>query len=91
MGDAGIHELCQDILTFLLDNPRGQDTLEGIAEWWLMEREIRREVARVQRALARLIDEGLLVEKTGADGRVCYGLNEGRIDEIRGRAEGAWE
>lgn len=87
-GDADTHALCQDILSFLLDNPRGQDTLEGIAEWWLMEREIRREVARVERALARLVADGLLAEKTGADGTVRYALNAGRMDEIRGRAEG---
>jgi len=87
-GDADTHELCQEILSFLLDNPRGQDTLEGIAEWWLMEREIRREMARVERALVRLVFDGLLVEKTGADGTVRYALNEGRMNEIRGRAEG---
>jgi hypothetical protein len=83
------HELCRDILSFLLDNPRGQDTLVGIAEWWLMEREIRREVTRVERALSRLVADGLLVEKTGADGTVRYALNVGCMDEIRRRVEGA--
>ena len=85
-GENDTHELCRDILSYLLDNPQGQDTLEGIAEWWLMEREIRREVRRVRRALVRLIDDGLLVETTGVDGTVRYGLNLGRMDEIRGLA-----
>lgn len=80
------HELCRDILIYLLDNPQGQDTLEGIAEWWLMEREVRREVRRVRRALVQLIDDGLLVERTGADGTVRYSLNPERLDEIRDRA-----
>lgn len=88
-GENDTHELCRDILSYLLDNPQGQDTLEGIAEWWLMEREIRREVRRVRRALVLLIDDGLLVEKTGADGTVRYRLNPERLDEIRDRAQGA--
>lgn len=88
-GENDTHELCRDILSYLLDNPQGQDTLEGIAEWWLMEREIRREVRRVRRALVLLIDDGLLAEKTGADGTVRYRLNPERLDEIRDRARGA--
>lgn len=83
--DNDCHDLCQDILSFLLENPRGQDTLEGIAEWWLMEREIRRELARVQQALARLVAEGLVLEKRGVDGSVRYGLHAERMEEIRRR------
>lgn len=50
------------ILAYLREHPRAMDTLEGIAEWWLMHHRIRRDAAILQTILERLIREGVLEE-----------------------------
>jgi DNA-binding Lrp family transcriptional regulator len=41
------------------------DTLEGIAEWWIMRQRIRVDVDRLLRALEHLTERGIL-ERIGA-------------------------
>ena len=55
------------ILAYLVENPKAQDTLEGIVEWWLLEREIKFETARVREALADLVARGLILETKGIE------------------------
>lgn len=63
------------ILDYLKHNPSAEDTLEGIAQWWLLEQQIRIERARVKAALKRLVDRKLLSVRRGVDGRIRYRLN----------------
>ena len=46
------------IMAYLVDHPNARDTLEGIVEWWLLEREIKFETARVKEALSNLVAGG---------------------------------
>jgi hypothetical protein len=39
----------------------GQDTLEGIAHWWILEQKIRNEAAKVKEALDHLVTESLVM------------------------------
>ena len=34
-------QVAKDILAYLAEHPQAMDTLEGIAEWWLMRQHIR--------------------------------------------------
>jgi len=79
VGSDEIDELGTEILAFLKENPKARDTLKGIAEWWLLERDVRRETEKIRQALARLVAAGWLVERREADGRVHYRLNEDRL------------
>ena len=72
-----------EILAYLVDHPKAQDTLEGIVEWWLLEREIKFETARVKVALSELVDIGLILEKKGPDSQIHYRINQSRFEEIR--------
>ena len=72
-----------EILAYLVDHPKAQDTLEGIVEWWLLEREIKFETARVKEALSELVDKGLILEKKGPDSQIHYRINQSRFEEIR--------
>jgi hypothetical protein len=56
-------------------NPRAQDTMEGIVQWWLLEQEIRFELSRVQEAVRRLVRHRLVLEQRQMDGRILYQLN----------------
>ncbi len=80
-----VRDLSHEILEFLLENPRARDTLEGITEWWLLERDIQRETERVRQALSRLVADDLIDEVQGADGRRHYLLNRRRLEAIRER------
>ncbi len=77
-----------EILAYLLANPEARDTLEGIAEWWLLERHIARQVRRIEAALDQLVGEGLLLRREAVDGRARYAVNRQRLEEIRGLVEG---
>ena len=54
---------------------RAQDTFEGIAEWWLLERWVRHETGEVRAALDRLVAAGRLGQRRGRDGRMHYRLS----------------
>lgn len=74
-----IDEIGRAILRYLADNPGSRDTIEGIAEWWLMEHHVRQQTAAVQRSVDRLVASGLLDARRTGDGRSHYSLSqEGR-------------
>jgi hypothetical protein len=76
-------EMVRDVLTYLVNNPDAQDTLEGIAEWWLLERKIESRAAKVKEVLADLVARGLILERRGSDSRLRYLINTDRQHEIR--------
>jgi DNA-binding MarR family transcriptional regulator len=65
-------QACYYILSYLLDNPDAGDTLEGIVEWWVLHQRIRFETQTVSQAVAKLVDDGFIVEQKGPDSRVIY-------------------
>ena len=85
-------EACYHILAYLVDNPDAGDTFEGIVEWWLLHQRIKFETRTVSAAVAKLVDEGLIVEEKGSDSRVVYRVRrdaqdsqniQTRLDQIR--------
>jgi hypothetical protein len=77
------------ILSYLSANPEANDTSEGIAQWWLLEQEIRDQTAAVERALAELADAGWLIARGNSGSPPRYRLNPARAEEIRALLEGA--
>lgn len=75
-------QLALEILAYLAEHPDAQDTLEGIVEWWILERRIKTEAAKVKKALAQLVDEGLIVESKGRDSRPHYRINRRKHNQI---------
>jgi hypothetical protein len=71
------------ILTYLAEHPEAQDTLEGIVEWWLLERQIKFQTARVKEALSELVVKGLILEKKGPDSQTHYRINQKKYEEIK--------
>ena len=57
--DASLRAL---VLGYLNDHPTAMDTLDGIAEWWILRQQIEIEVRRVSAVLATLVHEGVLEE-----------------------------
>ena len=71
------------ILAYLVENPKAQDTLEGIVEWWLLEREIKFRTARVKEALSDLVARGLILEKRGSNSQRHYLINKHKYEKIQ--------
>ena len=67
--------LAQEILDYLTRNPQANDTLEGIAGWWLREQKIRHTVADAKAALAELVRRKLVLAHEAADGKTHYRMN----------------
>lgn len=70
------------ILGYLVENPNAQDTLEGIVEWWLLDRLTRSNAARVKDALEKLVTTGLVLERRGKASRTYYKINRRKLKEI---------
>ena len=76
-----------DILTFLAEHPDSSDTLDGIVQWWLLERRIEHQIAKVKEALAELVNDKLVLEYQAKDARVHYRLNQRKHAEIQALLE----
>ena len=75
--------IAYEILEYLIDNPNAQDSLEGIVEWWLLERTIKQQTPFVEEALSMLVAERLVLARKGIDSRTHYKLNSRRRRKIR--------
>jgi len=60
------------IIDYLETNPAAQDTLRGIAEWWLREGTSAEISANVLTAVANLVTKGKLIARRRPDGQVHY-------------------
>lgn len=69
----GEEEMADAIFGYLAEHPHASDTMEGIAEWWIMRHQIRVEVDTLKRILRQLTSSGLL-EKTGVGDKARYHL-----------------
>lgn len=71
------------ILAYLVDHPKAQDTLEGIVEWWLLERIIKFQESQIVKALSELVDKGLIIAHKGKDAQMQYRINQDKVNEIQ--------
>jgi Fe2+ or Zn2+ uptake regulation protein len=91
MNERRRSRVAKAILDYLRKHPEAQDTLAGIAEWWLPEQEIKGRTATVKEALNELVTAGLISEHEGKDAQISYRLtNRGlEIRTIRSRSNEA--
>jgi hypothetical protein len=72
-----------EILAYLVDHPKAQDTLEGIVNWWLLERAIKFQEAQVKKALAELVARELILEKKESNSQIHYRINQSKYKQIK--------
>ena len=82
-----MHELSRSrvaraILDYLCKHPDAQDTLSGIAQWWLAEEKRRTRTVAIEEALNELIVGGFVVTRRGKDSQIHYRINEQRLNDI---------
>jgi hypothetical protein len=71
-----------EILSYLAEYSTAQDTLDGIIEWWLLERHVKYQIAGVRDALAALVRDGLVLEHKMQNLPTRYGINRDKMAEI---------
>ena len=96
MGDeeasaAKAREIARAILRYLETYPAAKDTLRGIAQWWLWPELPEQRLEDVERAVATLLSERLILETRRQGLPPYYGANPQRrkvISRILSRLEG---
>lgn len=76
------------LLSYLVDNAGARDTLEGIVEWWLLDRRIRYNTTEVKQILDGFVAKKLILECETGDRRIHYCVNRHKEKEIRALLEG---
>ena len=61
-------------MCYLAEHPQAMDSVQGIADWWVMRQQVRVDVETLARVLERLADEGLIEKVDSANGPL-YRLN----------------
>ena len=83
MSDSELVRLKQRILSYLVEHPNAEDTVDGIKQWWLLAQLIQTSDRDVEAALSALVEEGWLVRVNRVDSADCYKVNSKRRGEIR--------
>ncbi|KKO20035.1 MAG: hypothetical protein BROFUL_01234 [Candidatus Brocadia fulgida] len=73
----------QEILAYLSEYPDAEDTLEGVAEWWLLKQKVRHKASEVKESLSELVAQGILLEHKGKDAHIYYRINRSRYEGIK--------
>jgi predicted transcriptional regulator len=84
LNDKPVQPVENEILQYLINNPKAQDTVEGIVDWWLLPKKYKR--ALVEAALARLVKAGLVI-KQERSGSQTYKMNRRRRKEVISRLQ----
>jgi len=81
MNNVSTSRIARAILQYLRKNPDAQDTLAGIAEWWL-PKQVTTQATAVKEALALLIADELILEVKGKDAQSHYRINDRKWAQI---------
>src|SRR5215475_6765077 len=70
------------LLDYLWRNRQAQDTLQGIAQWWLPQQQIETDTTTLKAALTELVGSKLILESKGKDAQIHYRLNHRKLRKI---------
>jgi hypothetical protein len=70
--NPGRQEIEDMILDYLRERPGAADTVEGIAQWWILHQRHLQNRQLVERACERLVLRGVMGRATNADGTTVY-------------------
>jgi hypothetical protein len=75
-------EMARAILQYLQQHPDAKDTIDGIAQWWLLKQWTERKYEEIETGIAQLVTRGLLIERRRPGLPPYYWLNRAKQDEI---------
>jgi hypothetical protein len=75
-------DMARAILRYLQGHPDAKDTLEGIAQWWLLKEWTERKYNQIESSLSDLVSRGLVIERRREGMPPYYWLNRAKQNEI---------
>lgn len=75
-------EITRAILHYLQVHPEAKDTLEGIAQWWLLKEWTERNFLEIEAAISDLVTRKIVVEQRRSGQPPYYWLDHNKRDEI---------
>ena len=75
-------QVARAILDYFAKHPDAQDTLSGIAQWWLTDEKVKTRTVTIKEALDDLIADGFVLAQRAKYSQIRYRVNEQRLDEI---------
>lgn len=69
-------DLHREIVDYLRKNPNAGDSLEGVMNWWLSQRNKKPGVAEIEQVLEQLIVEGSVRKVSLVGGTILYRKNK---------------
>lgn len=83
-------DLAYDILDYLVAHPDAEDTLDGIARFWVTRQRIEVQVEQTKAVLADLVNRGYVIvsqrRETGSSGmKQTFSLDHSKLSEIERR------
>ena len=76
-------KIAREIMAYLAEHPDAQDNLEGIAQWWILERKLRCQLHKIREAVSDLVGKGLILECKGRDRKVYYRIAPGQKGKLQ--------
>ncbi|MFQ6112504.1 MAG: hypothetical protein ACE5NG_00280 [bacterium] len=71
------------VLNYFVKRPSAIDTLQGIAEWWILKEHIHYTVEKISSALDLLVSKGFVIVKQYNNQEKYYKLNQEKLKEIK--------
>lgn len=84
-----LSSLAIEILEYLQERNRARDTLTGITRAWIIKLRIEAMTRDVMKALTELIEKGLVIRESGADGQATYRLDRRKVRQVNALLRGA--
>lgn len=70
------------ILRYIAKRPNSQDSIEGIANWWLMREHIETNLKKIEAAVEGLVEEEILISRGKNSSSKIYSLNKDKMNNI---------
>ena len=67
--------IATEIMTYLKQRPLASDSLDAIAQWWLVQQDIVKKINFVEQALEDLTNDGKILKIMKANRETIYSLN----------------
>ena len=67
-----VDHVAREISRYLDEHPNAADSIEGIAEWWLVRQRFEETVGLVQQAVEYLVEQGQVEKVIGHSRKIIY-------------------
>lgn len=82
MSAADNSEIARMILRYLEEHADAMDTIQGIAQWWLLREWSKRKMVEVEGAVSLLVSKNLIIETRRDGTQPYYRINQAKREEI---------